>query len=122
MQDIITRLLALIEQSGLDDKQILSEIGLSPKSTLIADWRRKKSNNPSSTTIIKFAKFFHVSTDYILTGKINYDTISNDEKDWILLYRELTARDSRLFKEGKSYIEGLLKGYEIYDESDAKEP
>lgn len=42
MQDIITRLLALIEQSGLDDKQILSEIGLSPKSTLIADWRRKK--------------------------------------------------------------------------------
>lgn len=117
MQDIINRLLALIKQSGLEDKQILSEIGLSPKSTLIADWRRGKSTNPTSTTIIGFANFFHVSTDYILTGKINCDTISNDEKEWISLYRKLAANDYNLIKESHIYIDGLLKGYQIGKES-----
>ncbi len=117
MESVINRLLALIKQSELTDKQILKELDLSPSSSMIADWRRKKSTNPSSDTIIKFANFFHVSTDYILTGKINCDTISDDEKEWIALYRKLISHDPSLAKECRSYIEGSIIGYQIGKES-----
>ncbi len=113
MEAVINRLLALIDQSGLTDKQILKELDLSPSSSIITDWRRKKSINPSSSTIIKFANFFHVSTDYLLTGKINCDTISDDEKEWLAIYKELMSYDPKLVKECRSYIEGSISGYQI---------
>lgn len=117
MESVIRRLLALIDQSELNDKQILKELDLS--SSMIADWRRKKSTNPSSNTIIKFANFFHVSTDYLLTGKINCDTISDEEKEWLALYRELISYDPTLVKECHRYIEGSIMGYQIGKETES---
>lgn len=119
MESVIRRLLALIDQSELNDKQILKELNFSPSSSMITDWRRKKSTNPSSETIIKFANFFHVSTDYLLTGKINCDTISDDEKEWLALYRELTSYDPTLVKECHRYIEGSIMGYRIGKETES---
>ncbi len=128
MEAVINRLLALIDQSGLTDKQILKELDLSPSSSIITDWRRKKSINPSSSTIIKFANFFHVSTDYLLTGKINCDTISDDEKEWLALYKELMPYDSNpkewlsLYKELMSYDPKLKEWLSLYKKISSCDP
>ena len=104
------QLLLLCKQENTSISAVAQELGFSTGS--IANWKRGKI--PNGDTLLKFANYFHVSTDYLLTGKINCDTISNDEKEWILLYRKLSAYDSNLIKESNIYIEGLLKGYQIH--------
>lgn len=79
MDDTILRILSLIDNSGLTDKQILKELDLSSTSTLITDWRRGKSKSPTIKHILKIAYFFNVSTDYLLTGKENHKDLSKEE-------------------------------------------
>ncbi|MCL2556780.1 MAG: helix-turn-helix domain-containing protein [Firmicutes bacterium] len=58
------RVFLLIANSGKSDNSLTREIGLN--NTAIADWRRKTNANPSAEAIIKIAKYFNVSTDYLL--------------------------------------------------------
>ncbi len=45
-------------------------------------------NAPSIEMLNALSKFFNVSTDYILNGKEEPNTISDDEQEVIKLYRE----------------------------------
>ena len=104
MDDTILRILSLIDNSGLTDKQILKELDLSSTSTLITDWRRGKSKSPTIKHILKIAYFFNVSTDYLLTGKENHKDLSKEEQEWLSLYDQLDSHD-------KIECAGFIKGY-----------
>lgn len=47
---------------------------------LISQWKKGKQK-PSTEAIIKLAKFFNVSTDYLLLGKNSYSEISLMSKE-----------------------------------------
>lgn len=51
------------KEQGISARSILNELELSP--TALSEWNRGKSH-PTVETIIKLAKYFKVSTDYLL--------------------------------------------------------
>lgn len=112
METVIDRILLLVDQCELNDAQILKELDISNSST-ITDWRKKRSASPSIKNIIKFAHFFNVSTDYLLTGKINYDDLSEDEQCWLALHRKLTSCSPEVLNKCIGYIEGCIDGYHL---------
>lgn len=59
------------KEQGISARSILNELELSP--TALSEWNRGKSH-PTVETIIKLAKYFDVSTDYLLglTDEPNY--------------------------------------------------
>lgn len=107
MEAVIERILNLIDKSELNETQILKKLEISNSST-ITDWRKGKSKSPSIKNVIKFANFFGVSTDYLLTGNINFDVISKEEQEWLDLYKQLSqTADSHT----KDECIGFVKGY-----------
>ncbi len=112
MDPIIKRILNLIDQSGLKDNQVLKKLEISNSST-ITDWRSGKSKSPSAQNIIKFAAFFNVSTDYLLTGKEKFDNISEDEIEWLDLYKQLSQGDSQAKAECIGFVKGYIKRGEL---------
>lgn len=104
MEDIILRILSLIDCSGLTDKQILKELDLSTTSTLISDWRTGRSKSPQIKYILKIADFFKVSTDYLLTGKVQPSDLCDAERELLALFRSLPD-------EGKEKVKGYIDGY-----------
>lgn len=64
--DVIQRIINLMKQKGLTAKRLTVEAGLS--SSAITEWKKGKSK-PSAKSLQKLADYFHVSTDYLLTGK-----------------------------------------------------
>lgn len=95
MTQIVSRLLDLIKESGLKDKEILKELDISNPS-LITDWRKGKSTNPSIERIIQFSNYFGVSTDYILKGNassMNTELVDVKEKEFISILRQLPIND-----------------------------
>lgn len=95
MTPVVKRILDLIDKSDLNSTQILNELEISNPST-ITDWRREKSKMPSVENVIKFANYFGVSTDYLLTGnKTDYfskndNNLSKDEQELLDGYRALS--------------------------------
>jgi len=91
------RIMALIEGSPYNAKQLLKELGLS--NSTISDWKRGKGK-PSSDAVVKFAEFFGVTTDYILLGNEKRERAENEFPKPVLLselefevikaYRELS--------------------------------
>lgn len=112
LDPIIKRILNLIDQSGLKDNQVLKKLEISNSST-ITDWRSGKSKSPSAQNIIKFAAFFNVSTDYLLTGKEKFDNISEDEIEWLDLYKQLSQGDSQAKAECIGFVKGYIKRGEL---------
>lgn len=112
LDPIIERILNLIDKSGLKDKQVLKKLEISNSST-ITDWRSGKSKSPSAQNIIKFASFFKVSTDYLLTGKENFDNISEDEIEWLNLYKQLSQGDQQAKDECIGFVKGYIKRGEL---------
>lgn len=106
MEDTIFRILSLIDNSGLTDKQILKELDLSSTSTLITDWRRGKSKSPTIKHIVKIAHFFNVSTDFLLTGCIQSSDLCNQEKELLNNYRSLPDQTRERVL---GYVEGCLE-------------
>lgn len=109
MEKVIDRILNLIDKCELNEKQILQELEISNSST-ITDWRTGKSKSPSTKNIIKFANFFGVSTDYLLTGTINSDIITEEEKEWLDLYKQLSQIDSHSKDECIGFVKGYIAG------------
>lgn len=105
MEDIIARILSLIDNSGKTDTEILRALDVSNSSTLITDWRKGRSKSPQIKHILKLANYFQVSTDFLLTGKINSTDLCESEKELIRLFRSLPEQTK-----GKAigYIEGQL--------------
>lgn len=105
MDPVIARILNLVDNSGITEKQILKELDISNAST-ITDWRTERSKTPSMKNIIKFANYFKVSTDFLLTGEEKHSELSGEEQEWLNLYRKLPS-DSAI----KSECIGFVKGY-----------
>lgn len=61
--DTVQRINVLFESREQSNRSILFELGLSP--TALAEWNRGKSK-PTVESIVKIAKYFNVSTDYLL--------------------------------------------------------
>ena len=64
MNDIfIKRLIELRTNAGLSQRKLAKEIGVS--GVAVQYWEKNRSN-PDPESIIRLAKFFKVSTDYLL--------------------------------------------------------
>lgn len=74
---MINRIIKLIDENDTTYNKVTIDLGLCEN--LIADWERGISK-PSIDAIIKIARYFNVSTDYILTGKVN-QILLNEFKD-----------------------------------------
>lgn len=107
MDSTITRILDLIDASGLKDKEILERLDVSSSSTLITDWRTGRSKSPQIKHITKLAELFGVSTDYLLTGQNKIINLSPDEQEWLDLYKQLSL-DALEYKQE---CIGFVKGY-----------
>lgn len=82
--DVIQRIIELMEQHGLTAKQFTKEAGLN--ASAITEWKKGKSK-PSAKSLQKIADYFHVTTDYLLTGKVPKkdppaaDKVAEDDDD-----------------------------------------
>lgn len=120
----VKRITALFENSEKSKRSILLELGFSP--TALAEWNRGKAK-PTVEAIIKLAKYFNVSTDYLLclsdeaylptssssntpmerpesnTALLSNEDLktlleNNDGFDWIeKLYKELKDKQQKMY-------------------------
>ncbi len=82
--DILNRVLTLIEQKQMQDKDLYSNLNIS--ASTFSSWKSRKTDPPAKY-IVPMAKILGVPTHYLLTGE--------DEKDievtpWISLTNEET--------------------------------
>ncbi len=90
---MIERILNLMKQSSVTAKQLTSDLEIS--STSITDWKKGKGR-PSADAIVKLAKYFGVTTDYILTGKEeDSSSISMEDEELLGYYHSLSKTDQR---------------------------
>ncbi|MGN0341311.1 MAG: helix-turn-helix domain-containing protein [Roseburia sp.] len=97
---ISQRILAILEEKNLSQKELSNYAGLSPSA--ISNWKTQKSN-PSSDKIIKICEFLDVDPYYLLTGDpapesmlredgSTYSQTTTPEEDMLLkIFRDLTA-------------------------------
>lgn len=62
---MVDRILGLIEAKGISAYKFTSDLRLS--SGAVSDWKKGRSK-PGADAIVKIAKYFSVSTDYLLMG------------------------------------------------------
>lgn len=60
---MINKILKLMEENHVSAKQLTSDLGLS--GSAISEWKKGKGK-PSTDAVVKIAKYFGVSTDFIL--------------------------------------------------------
>ena len=102
---MLDRILALLKENGITAKKLTSDLEISNSS--VSDW--KKGSKPSCDVVVKLAKYFGVSTDYILLGKES-PSISKEDLDFLKMFHQLRG-------ELKGYLKCLKR-----QEEDAVEP
>lgn len=105
MQELLQRLNSLMEQNGLNAKQLTSELGISNSS--FTDWKKGKGT-PSASTLVKLAEYFDVSLDWLLLGKhkdVSLDFSSNRDAELLNKFHRLSPE---LQTGLLMYIDGLL--------------
>lgn len=110
---MLDRILALLKENGITAKKLTSDLEISNSS--VSDW--KKGSKPSCDVVVKLAKYFGVSTDYILLGKES-PSISKEDLDFLKMFHQL-PRDAQL--EFRGELKGYLKCLKRQEE-DAFEP
>ena len=91
-----TRLENLIEEYNLSQKELSTELHIAP-STLNGYLRRERE--PDYTTLVKLAKYFEVSTDYLLGltnvrhPYISTEQYNDEEGDLVSMYRSLPPQE-----------------------------
>ncbi|MCL2862347.1 MAG: helix-turn-helix domain-containing protein [Firmicutes bacterium] len=60
---ILERILKLIEENQITAYKLTSDCGLS--NSAVSDWKSNKAK-PGTDAVVKLAKYFNVSTDYLL--------------------------------------------------------
>ena len=101
---MLDRILALLKENGITAKKLTSDLEISNSSVFrssVSDW--KKGSKPSCDVVVKLAKYFGVSTDYILLGEKSV-SISQEDQDILKLFHQL-PHDAQL------EFRGELKGY-----------
>lgn len=69
----------------------------------ISMWESEK-REPDYTHLMAMAELFHVSTDYILFGKVDEVKLSREEQEILDLFRQLPM-------EQQFEIKGIMKGF-----------
>lgn len=94
----------LIEEHNDTPSKVLKDIGLNPNT--IADWKKGKGK-PSTDAIIKFAEYYHVTTDYLLLGNNpdDSDDVNMLQKQLDNVFNQLDEGDQR---ECLGFAKGLL--------------
>lgn len=96
---MLDRILALLKENGITAKKLTTDLEISNSS--VSDW--KKGSKPSCDVVVKLAKYFGVSTDYILLGE-EPPSISREDQDLLKLFHQLP-------KDAQLEFRGELKGY-----------
>ncbi|MCD7725881.1 MAG: helix-turn-helix domain-containing protein [Clostridiales bacterium] len=98
-----------IKEEGL--KQGLSLASIERKTHLangsIAKWGKVK---PSVEKLYKVASLLHVSIDYLYTGNNETTNLSQEENDWLNLYRQLSLSDPDTKNECIGFVKGYIAG------------
>lgn len=63
---ILSRLQILMDQHGINARQISNELGLS--NSAFSEWKKGKGK-PSLDAMVKFSEYFNISLDYLVLGK-----------------------------------------------------
>ena len=63
---MVERILKLIEERGITAYKLAIDVGLD--SVVISHWKKGKAK-PSTDAIVKIAKYFGVTADWLLTGE-----------------------------------------------------
>lgn len=85
---MVNRILDLMKKNKINASKLTSEAGLTSSS--ISDWKSGKSK-PSTEAVAKIANYFGVSIDFIILGKESEDTLTDNEKELLQLFRELKS-------------------------------
>jgi len=86
--NILDRIIGLLGTA--DQKQLTDYLGL--KKTAFTDWKSGKSNSYRKY-LIEIADFFNVSLDYLVYGKKSANTLSDDVKELLEYYNNLSDID-----------------------------
>jgi transcriptional regulator with XRE-family HTH domain len=79
------RIKKLRKECGWNQTELGIKIGLTTSGIAAIEQSR---NDPSAAAIVKLTEIFNVSADYLLKGKENTETISNEEQEYLELIRE----------------------------------
>lgn len=100
------RLRMLIEERNITQKQFASDLHI-PVSTL--GGYVQGTSEPDFQTLVIIAKYFNVTTDYLLDYRASNINSSN-ENELIRIFRSLTPEQQELYLEqGKAFIKINLK-------------
>lgn len=92
----------LINEHNDSPAKVLKDIGLNPNT--IADWKKGKGK-PSTDAIIKFAEYYHVTTDYLLLGKV-----PDQETNASIIQKQLNDVFAQLDEGNQRECLGFTKG------------
>ena len=103
MEIVVEKILKLMEKDDIIAKNLTKQIGISASS--ITEWSKGKSK-PGTEAIIKIARYFNVSTDYLLFDE--YD--SPDKTPYLTSVDELSTinRCRDMVNGGRTWEEILL--------------
>jgi transcriptional regulator with XRE-family HTH domain len=88
-----TRIAALRRQSGLNQSELAKVLGVSPSAVGMYEQGRRE---PSGALLVQIAEHFGVTTDYLLTGKLQ--TVQDAEALSRILRQSLQLAEARLDK------------------------
>lgn len=87
---MIERILQLMELNNIKAFKLTTDLGLS--SSAITDWKKGKSK-PSVEAVVKISKYFNVSTDYIIMGTKDINTLTENELEMLSLFKNFSNRE-----------------------------
>lgn len=91
------RVFFLLDKYGFQQKDLADAINVT-KST-VNGWKIRKGS-PSSDLISPIAKFFHVSTDYLLTGsEAESETLSLEDIEWLDIIHKIPEDRKNMCKD-----------------------
>ena len=117
--EAIDRIETVLEQREQTPYALCKFLGINQSS--YSTWKARNTLPPAKY-IADIARFLHVSTDYILTGKksaytdAQAETYTDDEKELLSIYKALPAEKRYEFKgEMKGYLKALEESKKYLD-------
>lgn len=105
MSPVVERIQALFIDNSEKPAQVFQKLGI-PKNAL-SIWKTGKAN-PSADAIVKISDYFSVSTDYLLTGKLQSSDLCKLEIELLDLFRLLPeSNKERVIGYIECYLEVL---------------
>lgn len=99
------RILDIMNKQNITQKQLSINIGV-PANTLNS-WLKQNRKIPADS-IVPISEFLNVSPHYLLTGIEQFQTISEEDAEWLRLIHQLPLEERIEFKgELKGFIKGM---------------